>query len=765
MNIAITDGLVLTPPPFSAGLNLWSREDGIAGSGSYAGQPNAAFVPADQDFGGCLELQKTSNTQKLRSYLQTPIIPGLYLRVTARIKAISGALPSVRIAGWAGAASNINVTSVPQSGPSVALTAYGEVKTVSAIISTSNRSGVNMAWGRTPIYGHFGLDLTGSNGGVVRIDDIEIEDITSAFLRDLMDWVDVRDFGAVGDGVTNDAPAFDAADTFARNNAVSVLVSKGTYFLNTNVTFSAKVRFEGTVLMPPQFRLSCTRDYNMDTYEAAFGNEEAGFRRGLQVLFYFTDHAVFDLGGRRIVLTSPVDVAAVSGLDTLVQRRVLANGMIEAGTSTSWNDASATSVATYTPNSNVFRLTAVANVANILVGARVTGTGVGREVYVTSKDVAAGTVTLSVPLWGAAGTRTYTFTRNKYLLDFSGFAKLGRFEVKDMEFQCNGFASAIMLPPAGIGFVISDSTFNKPKDRAITSIGEGCQGLHVDQCQFLSNEQPLPVQNRTTIALNVNSNDAKIRNNRIVRFAHFAIMGGSGNLFIGNHFFQGDDQTAGVRRAGIVFTTPNVKTLIIGNYIDNCYIEWGNEHDPAPEFSNEYSFGGLTVSGNIFTSNDTAVSFSFFVVTPYGPGHFINGFTMNDNVFRTINTNIDRVESVDTTHATLDFTRFRNVVIEANAYNGVNQITQSPVTIQHDQNTAADTWVIDTAGFLPFGSRARNVSAIIKENAVRTSGNVIDYSAPYVETERGTNGSSVNLRWPQALRGRTQVTIRCDNPN
>jgi len=765
MNKAITDGLVLTPPPFSAGLHLWSRENGTAGSGSYAGQPNAAYVPADQDFGGCMELQKTATTQMLRSYAQTPIIPGLYLRVTARVKVVSGNFPSVRIAGWAGASNDTNVTSVLQAGPSVALTGYGQVVEVSAIIATSNRSGVTMPWGTAPVYGHFGLDLIGSNGGVVRIDDIEIEDITSAFLRDLMDWVDVRDFGAKGDGVTNDAPAFDAADAFARNNALSVLVSKGTYFLNTNVTFTAKVRFEGTVTMPSQFRLSCTRDYNMDTYEAAFGDEEEGFRRGLQVLFYFTDHAVFDLGGRRIILQGPVDVAAVSGLDTLVQRRVLANGMIEAGSSTAWDDTTATSVATYTPSSNAFRLTSVANVANIIVGSQVTGTGVGREIYVTSKDVGAGTIELSRPLWGAAGTRTFTFTRYKYLLDFSSFAKLGRFEIKDMEFQCNGRASAISLPPAGIGFVISDSTFNRPKDRAITSIGEGCQGLHVDQCQFLSNEQPLRVQDRTSIALNVNSNDAKIRNNRIVRFAHFAIMGGSGNLFIGNHFFQGDDQTAGVRRAGIVFTSTNVKSLIIGNYIDNCYIEWGNEHDSEPEFNSEFSFGGLTVTGNIFTSSDTSAAFSFFVVTPYGPGHFINGFTMNDNAFRTINTNIDRVERVDTTHATLDFTRFRNLVVEANAYNGVNQITQSPVTIQHDQNTPADTWVIDTAGFLPFGGRARNLSGLTKENAVRTAANVIDYSMPYGETERGTNGQMINLRWPQAVRGRVQATIRCDNPN
>ena len=48
MNKAITDGLVLMPPPFSAGLNLWSREDGTPGSGSYQGQPNAALVSASE---------------------------------------------------------------------------------------------------------------------------------------------------------------------------------------------------------------------------------------------------------------------------------------------------------------------------------------------------------------------------------------------------------------------------------------------------------------------------------------------------------------------------------------------------------------------------------------------------------------------------------------------------------------------------------------------------------------------------------------------
>jgi uncharacterized zinc-type alcohol dehydrogenase-like protein len=42
----------------------------------------------------------------------------------------------------------------------------------------------------------------------VRIDDIVIEDVTGVFHRKMMDWVDVVDFGAVGDGVT----AFEPGD-------------------------------------------------------------------------------------------------------------------------------------------------------------------------------------------------------------------------------------------------------------------------------------------------------------------------------------------------------------------------------------------------------------------------------------------------------------------------------------------------------------------------------------------------------------------------
>jgi hypothetical protein len=328
MNKAITDGLQLMPPPFAAGLALWSSGDGTPGSPTYEGAPNAAFVPADQDFGGCLELVKTQSTQRLRHMGQTPFLPGMYLRVTARVKAIAGNLPAVRIAAWAGNASGQNVAGVPQTGPSVQLLTYGEVVTVEAIIGSGNRGGVTTPWGTAPVYAHVGLDLTGPNGGTVRIDDLVVEDVTAIFHRDMLDWVDVRDYGALGDGVTDDRAAFLAADAAAQGR--SILVPAGTFRIGSSLTLNAPVRFEGQLSMPDTAFLALTRSYTIDAYARAFGSDGAGFRRMLQALFVFTDHVVLDLNGRRVEIDAPIDVAALAGMTgaNFAMRRVLTNGQL-----------------------------------------------------------------------------------------------------------------------------------------------------------------------------------------------------------------------------------------------------------------------------------------------------------------------------------------------------------------------------------------------------------------------------------------------------
>ena len=761
MNKAITDGLVLMPPAFEAGLDVWSSDNGTPGSTTYDAIGTAAVVPSDTDFGSCLEVLKTASVQQLRYTGETTILPGCYLRVRARVKAISGPLPTIRIAGWAGQGGGVEVNGLTTTGPATTLTSYGEVVEISAIVGTGPRVGVDLHWGEPVLYGHFGLDLTGPTGGIVRIDDIEIEDATSVFHRVLMDWVDVRDFGAVGDGVNDDTSAFVAANAAAAGR--EILVPAGSYSLTDNITLEHPVRFVGTVDMPSDKHLILRRGFNLPNYAAAFGDELLGLKKGLQALVNFSDHESFDLGGRRIEVTEPIDVSEAMGTDTYEIRRVLRNGQLNVVPGAAWDSGSITSQASYDAAQGK-TLTNVATVASIEVGSLVTGTGVGREVYVTAKNIGAGTLTLSQPLFGPQATQDYTFTRFRYVLDFSGFSKLSKFTITDIEIHCQGVASGVLLAPSGSTFHLKDSFVTKPKDRGVTSHGLGCQDLQIDRCHFVSDEQSVAATSRVSLGFNVNANDAKIRDNRFQRFGTTMVLHGNGHLIVGNHWFQGDNVTDGPRVAGLVLTYPNVKSVITGNYIDNSSIEWTNEHDAFPDFSSEFSFGGLTVTGNIFTVNDAASYFSWFVLKPYGSGHFVQGLSVTGNTFKSLNGTTDRIETLDDSIATLDFGLTRNVVFAANTFNSIGQNTINPVSLQFDQLSTATTWSLDVSSYLPFGGRAREVTSVTTEGAIENGSANAVFAMPYVTTESGAGGGEVALTWPEPVKGRVHVTARVDRP-
>ena len=276
MNKAITDGIIFNPLPFAAGLGIWSSGDGTLGSDTYAISGSGVYVAADQDFAGCLEILKTTATARVRYMGETPILPGCYLQVKARIKAVAGPLPAVRIAGWAGMLGGGAATGVTLAGPSVQLTTYGAVVEVTAIIATADRTGVDMVWTGLD-YGHIGIDLTGPTGGVVRLDDITITDVSALFTRDLVGLVDVRDFGAKGDGVTDDSAAFNAADAAA--NGQTVIVPAGDYLLTSNVTMDSPMRFVGRIVQAQQHSFILQSDFNYDTYFAAFKDEELAFKK------------------------------------------------------------------------------------------------------------------------------------------------------------------------------------------------------------------------------------------------------------------------------------------------------------------------------------------------------------------------------------------------------------------------------------------------------------------------------------------------------
>lgn len=761
MNKAITDGVVLMPLPFAAGLGVWSSGDGTPGSDTYAVSGDGLFVAADQDFGGCLEVVKSATTSRVRYMGETPILPGCFLQVRARVKAVAGPMPAVRISGWAGKAGGGHATGLTEVGPVTQLTTYGEVVEVAAIIAVSNRTGVDMIWDDAA-YGHFGIDLTGPSGGLVRVDDLIIEDVTNVFARDLMSVVDVRDYGAKGDGTTDDSSAFEAADAAA--NGRTVLVSEGVFRIAQNVTIESKINFQGTVTQPADKRFVLQQEYNYELYLSAFGDEQIAFKKAFQALLNFTDHESLDLCGRRIDLTEPMDMQSADPIRTVfATRRAIRNGQFQASGTTGWTTENVSSNGTYSV-SNPTRLTNVTNIANVQVGSLVMGAGVGREVYVTSLNIGAKIVYLSQPLYDAAGTQNYTFRRFKYLLDFSGFESLSQFILSDIEFQGNGVASGVMLAPDGLTFHVRDCFFTKPRDRGLTSIGNGCQGMMVDRCQFNSNETALTVQNRVSIALNTNSNDVKIRDNRVMMFKHFAILGGSTSLLTGNHWFQGDTQSNGVRMGGVVITTPNPSTVINNNYIDNNFVEWTNEYSADPALGNQFSFGGMTITSNMFFASNVADSFKFIVIKPFGPDHFIHGLSVVGNTFRTINGFIDGVEKIDTTFADLEFSRMRAVVFSGNAFHGVRNEVPNPAVLTHDQDTAAATWTLQTEPFLPFEGRARFVDAVVANGTLRDESNVAVYLAPSVTPSQGADSRDVVLGWGAAVKGEVRYTVRMDNP-
>jgi hypothetical protein len=762
MNKAVTDGITFMPPAFASGLDVWSSGNGTPGSDTYDNSPDAAFVPSDADFGGALELLKTQSTMRLRYTGETPILPGCYLRIRARVKAISGALPDVRIAGWAGGAGGAHVTGVDETGPETTLTSYGDVVEISAIVGTGSRGGVDMAWGTGALYGHLGLDLTGPNGGVVRIDDIEIEDVTRFFLRDLIGVVDVRDYGAVGDGVTDDHAAFEAADAAADGR--DVLVPEGTYFLGDSVTLQARARFDGTVTMSADKVLTLMQNFDLPGYIDAFGDEEVAFRKAFQSLISTPHHVELDMAGLKIDLREPVDLkAAAPDVSSFAQRRVISNGQFSVVAGPNWDTETVTSQASYT-TSKGYELNNVANVANIPVGSLVEGNGVGREVYVKSKNVGAGTIELSRELYDAVGTQNFTFRRFKYMLDFSGFSKISKFAISNVDFLCRGDCNGLLLPTKGIGFHLRDCWFTSPRERGVSSHGDGCQGMMIDRCQFLSDETQLLVPNRQSIGVNINANDVKIRHNRCTYFKHFAVVGGTSSVILGNHVFQGDAADVGPRSAGIVMAHTNSRATISGNYICDCSIEWTNEHDKNPGFSSEFSFSAMSITNNNFLSQSTAPSFNFIRVKPYGTGHFINGLNVTGNTFRLFDGNIDRVEGIDTSFAEMDFSRFRNITFTGNAFNNVNTVVENPLVMEHIEASHSDTWVVEPFPKLPFQAWARTVESVTPKGAIREQSGPIYWGMPYHQVQQGPNKDRVNLRWEKPVEGTVTIRLRIDTP-
>ncbi|MDB3921317.1 hypothetical protein N9363_05055 [Paracoccaceae bacterium] len=101
MGLGMIEAARFTPPTFAEGFENWSSGDGVAGDPGYEVSRDASLVPGDSIFDTCLEVRKTIEVQKLRSFTQTPILKETYLRIKCRVKMVSGHFQEVRNYGAA----------------------------------------------------------------------------------------------------------------------------------------------------------------------------------------------------------------------------------------------------------------------------------------------------------------------------------------------------------------------------------------------------------------------------------------------------------------------------------------------------------------------------------------------------------------------------------------------------------------------------------------------------------------------------------------
>jgi hypothetical protein len=181
MNHHAQHELDLMPPPFAEGLEDWSRGDGTPDGPTWDEAENARLAREDADFGPCLELRTTGAVARVRYMGEVPLLAGGFIEVAARIKAVRGPLPSVRIAAWPGGAQGQGVSGLPVAGPRLPVPAHGRVCAIRAVIGRDARPGVDLVWDARVLYAHVGLDVEAPAGAVVRIADVEVRDVTRRF--------------------------------------------------------------------------------------------------------------------------------------------------------------------------------------------------------------------------------------------------------------------------------------------------------------------------------------------------------------------------------------------------------------------------------------------------------------------------------------------------------------------------------------------------------------------------------------------------------
>ncbi len=145
--------------------------------------------------------------------------------------------------------------------------------------------------------------------------------------------LDVRDFGAIGDGLADDSAALISATRAAGRRGIAV--PPGAYRLTTDLTVDGPARIVGRIIQPADKLFILTENLDLPSYIAAFGRE-AGPPKAFAALFAIRCDATLDFRGETVVLDAPFDFARYVPAGLIRFRRGLRRGRISVRPGPRW---------------------------------------------------------------------------------------------------------------------------------------------------------------------------------------------------------------------------------------------------------------------------------------------------------------------------------------------------------------------------------------------------------------------------------------------
>lgn len=602
------------------------------------------------------------------------------------------------------------------------------------------------------IFGSSDIEFRSSNGSIAQVaktpDNTGLKQLDTTFFNEVV----VSDNGFRWSWETGDFTDEIAADT-----------DENTYIKadGVDVDDGAWVRISPET--PP---VIAERIIRFSQFRARYGSDQLAFEAMLTKAFTTSDNAIgvtIDLEGCVVVLTSPIDVSAVTGKITNFKNITLRNGTLDADeTSGNWVSTVIGRSCDIVQFSQTVTITSSTGLeAGMCVKdsgstAITLGDGIPRETYVTGVTDSTH-FTISTYAYRDR-TKFYSIEKFPYMLNFKGFETLSRMKFVDLNVRCNSVASFVMLAQEGIDLCFSNIHALAVKDRFITDWSGNLSGAEIINCTAWSSDA---TESHTGIGITANDNDVKFLNNRIINFRHSQVCHGGGYTISGCHNWQGNG--AAVRTGAFIFTNPSPFLTMTGNYIDNGGIEITNEN----QSSGGNAFNDITITGNAFTMASSALGGSRYItlgIVGYGTDtavRGIEGMSVCNNVFRRLvgggAETIDNVDAVEV-HGTggLDNDAINDFVWTGNTYRNITYHVSNPNKFKRNYAGGAETtsYGINFDNRLPFGLQPRSLEAVSLFN-MRNAASVLQ--SPTYAVIRG--GTGYTFTFTTAMSGTVYATV------